>query len=261
MAKKRKAGDGTLRLRKDGRWEGRVVVDYDEKGLPVTKNVTSKSKQECLKKLVRLGVPFAMQNAAISISMLFVTSFVNSYGVVASATFGTGTRIEEFPWIIMNGIMAATATMVGQNMGAGKQDRMRQVVTTGVIVVSITAAVVVVLFLVFPRQIYSLFTSDAAVLELCPKFMLALACSVPATSLMCPYQAFIEGIGNARLTLIIALLDGFVSRIAISLILAYGFGLGLMGWFFGYGMAAYVNTGISMIYYYGGFWKKRKSLV
>lgn len=51
MNKKRKAGDGTLRLRKDGRWEGRVVVDYDEKGLPVTKSVTSKSKQECLKKL------------------------------------------------------------------------------------------------------------------------------------------------------------------------------------------------------------------
>ena len=51
MSKKRKAGAGTLRLRKDGRWEGRVVVDYDEKGLPVTKSVTSKSKQECLKKL------------------------------------------------------------------------------------------------------------------------------------------------------------------------------------------------------------------
>ena len=51
MSKKRKAGDGTLRLRKDGRWEGRVLVDYDEKGLPVTKSVTSKSKQECLKKL------------------------------------------------------------------------------------------------------------------------------------------------------------------------------------------------------------------
>jgi hypothetical protein len=34
-----------------------------------------------------------------------------------------------------------------------------------------------------------------------------------------------------------------------------------MGWFFGYGMAAYVNTAISMIYYYGGFWKKRAALV
>ena len=38
--KKRKSGDGTLRLRKDGRWEGRIVVGYDDKGLPVTKTVT-----------------------------------------------------------------------------------------------------------------------------------------------------------------------------------------------------------------------------
>ena len=217
--------------------------------------------RENLRKLVRLGVPFAFQNAAISISMLFVNRFVNSYGVTASATFGTGTRIEEFPWIIINGIMVASATMVGQNMGAGKPDRMRRVVTVGAVICAVTAAVVVTLFLVFPRQIYSLFTTDADVLDLCPKFMLALACSIPATSMMGPYQSFIEGIGNARLTLIIALLDGFVSRIAISLILAYGFRLGLMGWFFGYGMAAYVNTAISMIYYYGGFWKKRAALV
>ena len=217
--------------------------------------------RESLGKLVKLGVPFAFQNAAISISMLFVNSFVNSYGVVASATFGTGTRIEEFPWIIINGIMVASATMVGQNMGAGKTERMRRVVTVGAVICAVTAAVVMTLFLVFPRQIYSIFTTDEEVLALCPKFMLALACSIPATSMMGPYQSFIEGIGNARLTLIIALLDGFVSRIAISLILAYGFKLGLMGWFFGYGMAAYVNTSISMIYYYGGFWKKRKALV
>ena len=51
MARKRKSGDGTLRLRKDGRWEGRVVVAYDEKGLPKTKSVTAKSKAECLEKL------------------------------------------------------------------------------------------------------------------------------------------------------------------------------------------------------------------
>jgi len=214
-----------------------------------------------LSRLVRLGVPFALQNAAISISMLFVNSFVNSYGVVASATFGTGTRIEEFPWIIINGIMVASATMVGQNMGAGKPDRMRRVVSVGAVICGATAVIVMTLFLLFPRQIYSLFTSDPDVLELCPKFMVALACSIPATSMMCPYQSFIEGIGNAKLVLIIALLDGFVSRIAISFILAYGFKLGLIGWFFGYGMAAYVNTIISMVYYYGGFWKKRVVLV
>ena len=51
---RRKIGDGTLRLRKDGRWEGRIVIDYDNDGLPITKNVTSKSKTLCQEKLDKL---------------------------------------------------------------------------------------------------------------------------------------------------------------------------------------------------------------
>ncbi|OUN08604.1 site-specific integrase [Flavonifractor sp. An92] len=51
MAGKRKKGEGTVRLRKDGRWEGRVVVGYDEAGNPRTKNVLAKTKKECIAKL------------------------------------------------------------------------------------------------------------------------------------------------------------------------------------------------------------------
>ena len=51
MAGKRKKGEGTVRLRKDGRWEGRVVVGYDEGGNPKTKNVLAKTKRECIEKL------------------------------------------------------------------------------------------------------------------------------------------------------------------------------------------------------------------
>ena len=214
-----------------------------------------------LRKLIRLGIPFALQHAAISISMLFVTRFINTYGLTASSTFGTGTKIEQLPWIVVNGVMVACATMVGQNMGAGKQDRMKQTVRVGAFICAGTAVAFIALFLLLPRELYSFFTSDPDVLDMAPMFMLALALSTPATTMMCPYQAFIEGIGNAALTMIIALLDGFVSRIAISLFLAYVCKLGLMGWFLGYGLAAYVNTILSVIYYYGGFWKKRVSLV
>ena len=54
MAKRRKRGDGGVSLRKDGRWEGRAVIGYDEKGLPVTKNVLAKTKSECIAKLKAL---------------------------------------------------------------------------------------------------------------------------------------------------------------------------------------------------------------
>ena len=54
MSKRRKQGEGTLRKRADGRWEARVVIGYDEKGNPITKNVTAMEKGECLEKLEQL---------------------------------------------------------------------------------------------------------------------------------------------------------------------------------------------------------------
>ena len=54
VARKRKAGDGTVRQRKDGRWEGRIVIGYDDNGYPKTKNVLAKTKKECVEKLQKL---------------------------------------------------------------------------------------------------------------------------------------------------------------------------------------------------------------
>ncbi len=52
MAKqKSKRGSGSVHLRKDGRWEGRVVIGRNEKDLPITKNVLAKTKRECEQKL------------------------------------------------------------------------------------------------------------------------------------------------------------------------------------------------------------------
>lgn len=54
MAKRRRRGDGSVHLRKDGRWEGRYVVGRDEKGFPITKNVLAKTRAECEAKLKQL---------------------------------------------------------------------------------------------------------------------------------------------------------------------------------------------------------------
>lgn len=71
MAKRRKQGEGTLRLRKDGRWEGHVVVGYDDKGLPITKNVTAKTKTECAKKLEALKEQYGKPTEKVNPDMPF----------------------------------------------------------------------------------------------------------------------------------------------------------------------------------------------
>ncbi len=71
MAKRRKQGEGTLRLRKDGRWEGRIVVGYNDKGLPITKNVTAKTKTECTEKLELLKEQYGKPTEKINSEMPF----------------------------------------------------------------------------------------------------------------------------------------------------------------------------------------------
>ena len=51
MPKKRANGEGNIRKRKDGRWEGRYTVGYDEKGKPISKNVLARTQKACKEKL------------------------------------------------------------------------------------------------------------------------------------------------------------------------------------------------------------------
>ena len=72
MAKKRKSGTGTVRQRGDGRWEGRVVIGYDDSGLPKTKNVLAKTKRECQEKLRQLTESMVGRNdRKVKSDMLF----------------------------------------------------------------------------------------------------------------------------------------------------------------------------------------------
>ena len=77
MANRRKRGDGSIHLRKDGRWEGRYVVGRSEKGLPITKNVLAKTQAECAKKAFDRELQFFM-NECIQISRKCRISFVRN---------------------------------------------------------------------------------------------------------------------------------------------------------------------------------------
>jgi putative MATE family efflux protein len=70
--------------------------------------------------LIRLGLPMALQSAAISVSFIFVNSFINGYGLVASAVTGVGNRLSQVIMIIGQAVNMASTVMIGQNFGAGK---------------------------------------------------------------------------------------------------------------------------------------------
>lgn len=212
--------------------------------------------REALRELIRLGIPFALQGCAINISMMFVGSLVNSTGYQSSATFGVGIRVDDLINKVTQGVSFAVSSMVGQNYAAGNMGRVRKTVFCGWGISAVCYVLYVVLYFTNREELFSLFTDDARVIELSGVYVAAIIWNYPAMVIMRGSNGFLQGIGNARLSLIFALLDGFVFRIALSYILGIAMGLGLYGFFLGYGLAAY-GTGIpGAIYFLSGRWKK-----
>ena len=234
-----------------------------------------KIRGHILKVLVRLGIPFAIQMSAINISMLFVNRLINTYGGLScSAAFGVNSKIAQIPDIISRSIGMASGSMIGQNLAANEIDRSKKIVHTGLWMCAVIYGIFAVVVLCLPQQLFGLFTSEANVLKYAWPCMLCTAISFPAHMFMTPTNSFIQGIGDAKFSLFVALMDGVVARISLSYILGvvlgesfFGAVLGMgelgtaFGFFLGYNLATYVTAIPSTIYFYAERWRKRALLV
>lgn len=214
-----------------------------------------------LKPMVKLGFPLAFQFAAISISVLFVNSYINSYGVIASAVTGIGSKLRNVMSIFTRSIASAGSSMVGQNMGAGKPERVQSMVGTASIICIGACILISGIFLLFPEQIFSLFDRSPEVLTWAPRYMLTLAVTFMSFAVMAPFNAVINGIGFAGLSFVIAIVDGVVSRIGLSLLLGLTFNMGIEGFWYGSAFASFMTGILGGIYYFSGKWKTRKLII
>lgn len=211
--------------------------------------------------LTKLGVPLAFQMAAISVSMLFVNSFINSYGEAASAVYGAGTKLQGIPSIITHGMSMANASMVGQNMAAGKPERVRQSVRTCFILNACVYGVFIIVCLAVPTVVFSLFTTEADVMALAPAYLRISCIGFAASILNSSFNSVINGIGFTALSMTIGLLDGVVARISLSLLFGITLGMGLNGFFLGHSLAIWITALLSFFYYLSGHWERRKLAV
>jgi Na+-driven multidrug efflux pump len=91
-------------------------------------------------------------------------------------------------------------------------------------------------------------------------FIYAILWMFPALAVMRGSGAFIQGIGNAKLSMALALLDGVLLRIGLSWLFGIYFEWGFFGFVLGYGLAPYGYAIPSMLYFFSGGWEKQNSL-
>ena len=214
-----------------------------------------------LRVMLKLGYPVALRACCITITQLVLMSFVNLYGLTEATAYSIGDKIVHLANIFSMAAKQAAGSMVGQNIGADRHDRVKKIVRSAAVISVSTALVLGVVSIAFPRTVFGLFTRDAAVLEFAPAFMLIGALIFLLSAVMGPYEAVITGTGNAGLSLLGGLLDGVIFRISFSFFFARVCGMGVEGFFLGDALARFGPILVGGIYYYSGAWKRRKKLL
>lgn len=141
----------------------------------------------------KLGFPMALQLVIVAIGISFIMRAVNSFGQVMTATFTAGQRIELYLHLPANSLMTALATYTGQNVGAGRLDRVKQGAVQGVLLSLFCTVVLSMIILFSAETLPAAFALGPQASEYCTEYLRANAYIVIVLSLYVPLFGVFQG--------------------------------------------------------------------
>ena len=168
--------------------------------------------------LVRLGLPSGVTQAIFSMSMIIVQSLTNSFGEQFIAANVIVMRIDGFVMLPAFSLGTAMTTFAGQNIGAGKMDRVLQGARQGTLTAMGVSAVVTALILLFGRSLMGVFTETPELIDLSYRMMQILAVGYIAMEVTQCLSGIMRGAGDTVTPMWIAIINTVIVRVP----LAYG---------------------------------------
>ena len=211
--------------------------------------------------MVRLGLPMALKSTSVAFSKMFVNSYINAFGVTVSAVTGVGSKLNHMIAQCSNAFNTAGAAMVGQNIGAEKYERVTKILISDFSIMAVIGVFCSAAMLLFPNEIFGLFTRDPEVLDVCMEFVPAALVIFIGSAFRAPSNALSNGTGNYIVNFAIAILDAIVIRIGLALLLGIAFSMGYLGFWLGDAIAGFTPFFIGSVFYLSGKWKTNKYVI
>lgn len=174
-------------------------------------------------RLIRLGFPIAFQNVIIAVGGLILQGVVNGFGFVFMAGYNAASRLQGLVEMAGASLGNAVGTFAGQNIGAGKKDRVRKGLHSSARIGTGMALAIGGIMVLFGKQILGLFIRDEQalaeqVLAFGYQFLCVMAAGLPMLYLLFVYRSTLQGLGNT----FIPMISGFVElgmRVGCALLL------------------------------------------
>ena len=205
--------------------------------------------------LVKLGVPPAVQQSVVSVSLLVITGILNGFGKEVPAAFNIAMRIDSVAFLPAMTIGMAVSTLVGQNIGARRYERIPPIFHWGMLL-SISISMVISIVAIFaPALLLRVFTHDNELIEIGVGYLRIVGITYVIFSALFISNGVINGAGHTLATTIISIIGLWVIRVPLATYLA-GTMQSPRGVWIAMLISVMVATLISLAYYYSGRWKR-----
>lgn len=214
-------------------------------------------EKEMLKSLVKLGIPMAIKMASVQISKLFVNSQINAYGVEVSAFSGIANKISSISNLISAAMNTAGSTMVGQNISAGKEERVKKILKTLAVITLSVSTFISIIFLFFQNEIIGFFADgDQSVVAVGEHFFIIAVLLFYASAMRAIMNALLNGSGNTKVNFATAIFDGIIMRFGLAILFGMVLNMEYYGFWLGDALAGFTPFVIGTVFYVTGSWKK-----
>ena len=169
------------------------------------------------KRFLKVGLPLALQEFLTQMSFLALCAFVNKLGLEASSGYGVACKIVNFAMLVPSSLMQSMASFVSQNVGAGKPDRAKKFMFTGMGLGVIVGVVVFICVWCFGDVLTSVFTTDTAVIQKGTEYLRGFAPETIVTAVLFSMVGFFNGYEKT----VWVMIQGLVQTLLVRLPLAY----------------------------------------
>jgi putative MATE family efflux protein len=203
---------------------------------------------------MKIGLPIGVQNALFSVGMMVMQPLINSYGAVFIAGYNAAVKVDGFVFMPVMSLATAITTYVGQNLGAGKQDRLKTGIRATTILVLALCVALCAGVLPLQSELMYLFTTDAAVVSAGNAYLIRVIPLYVISTLQYMLIGILRGAGRSFVPTLATLISLWLARVPAAFLLSHFFGGNNMHWCYAIGWT--MGLAILVPYYFAGKWRE-----
>ncbi|PID21562.1 MATE family efflux transporter [Sporosarcina sp. P3] len=208
--------------------------------------------------ILRLGIPSGLQMSVISAGVMAIMSVVASFGPAVVAGYGAAQRLDSLIMLPAQALGTAVNSMAGQNIGAGRWDRVHRITLYGFIYNLIVMFAIAILIVLFADYLIKLFITEPEAAAFGTNYLKAIALFYPFLGINFVLNGAVRAAGAMFQVLVLNIISFWILRYPVTYMLSSI--MGEKGIALGMGVSFVMSSIVAFLYYRYGKWREAKAI-